>query len=376
MRTMNTKFRSLLCTILLALAINIGSVSAQTTTSVAVSVDPLAALPASDLVIFADVRRIMTQLAPHILASDPAMLAKVTGALEMAKAKTGINVMGIERVAVGVRLLGPIAPNFKKESVGIAIVAHGDFDANALIAFAKTETKGKISEQNYGGKVIYHEPPPEPPRTRSERETPAFSVLDANTLLVGDLVQVRAAIDAAAGTNRIDADLTRRATLDPNAIIGFAISLSPQFNETLSASAGPDEIMRAGMRFALSNIKQVSGSAGVAPGSFIMTLGVRFCDAQQAQSVNDLLTAARRKFAGSDPRISGLLEGVQVTTEGSDLQVKADIKGEVMKNLAAMFAAKRKQEESAASAAKPAAQTAPAKSKTTKRRRGTRRRGR
>lgn len=369
---MKTKLCSLLMAIFLV-AVCAAGVAAQTTTAPATISDPMSALPASDIVIFADVRRILTELAPRILASDPATLAKLTGVLDMAKTKTGINVMGIERVAVGVRLLGPVAPAFKKENVGIAIVAHGDFDANAFVAFARTESKGKISEQNYGGKVIYHEPPPEPPRTKSERDTPAFSVLDANTLLVGDLVQVRAAIDALAGTNRIDADLARRATQDPNALIGFAVSLSPQFTEAIGASAGPDEMARAGVKFLLSNIKQVSGSAGVGQGSFNVALGLRLCDAQQAQSLGEFLAGARRKFSSDNPQISGLLEGVQVTTEGSDLQVRADIKGEALKGLADMFAAKRKEAQAATSAA-PATKPAPAKKP--QRRRGARRRGR
>ena len=368
---MNIKVRSLLPVIFL-LAACVAGVSAQTAAPAAAP-DVLAALPASDLVIYADARRILTELAPRVLAHDPAMLSKAMGALEMVKTKTGINVMGIERIAVGVRLLGPVGPNFKKESVGIVIVTQGDFDANALIAFAKTESKGKLAEQTYNGKVVYSEPPPEPPRTRSERETPAFSVLDANTVVIGDLTQVRASIDAAGGTGRIESALAQRATRDPNAIIGFAVNVSPQVAESLSAGAGPDEIARAGIKFALSNIKQVSGSAGVAPGSFTMMLGVRLCDAQQAQGLSDVLAALRRKAAASDPKIGALIEMVQVTTEGSDLLVKADIRGEALQGLASMFAARRKQAEDAAATTATPAKTAPAKSRTTKRRRARRR---
>ncbi|HYG80703.1 MAG TPA: hypothetical protein VD861_09965 [Pyrinomonadaceae bacterium] len=336
---MNTKLRSLVFSLLLAAAA-VSAVSAQTAApaSAPPQFNPLSVLPASDLVIYADTRRIMTELAPHIMAHDPSMLPKVTGMLEMVKAKTGINVMGIERVVVGLRLLGPVGPQFKKENLGIVIVAYGDFDANAFVAFAKTETKGKINEQTYAGKVIYSEPPPEPPKTKPERDLPAFVVLNGNTLVVGDLVGVREAVDASAGTGRLDPALVRLATEDENALIGVGVNFSPAVAQHLSASVGPDEVVRAGVRLLVSTVKQLSLSAGTGPGTFNVSLGARFCDAQQAQGVGDVLAAVRSQAVKQDPKLAGLLEGMQVRTEGQDVRVRAEIKGEVLRNLGAMFA--------------------------------------
>ncbi|HJU54307.1 MAG TPA: hypothetical protein VJ715_07045 [Pyrinomonadaceae bacterium] len=393
---MNTKLRSLVLSLLLTAAVSVATVSAQTATPAATTTTTttapaesgaLSALPASDLVIYANMRRIMTELAPHIMAHDPSMLAKVMGAIEMVKAKTGVNVMGIERVAVGLRLLGPIGPEFKKENLGIVIIAYGDFDANAFTTFAKAETKGKMSEQTYGGKIVYSEPAPEPPKTKSERERPAFAVLDANTLAIGDLVEVRAAVDAAAGTGRLDPALARLATEDENALVGVGVNFSPAVAQHLGASVGPDEVVRAGVRLLVSTVKQMSLSAGVGPGTFNMTMGMRFCDAQQAQGVGDVLKAVHRKVAADEPKVRGLLEGVQVTTDGSDVRVRAEIKGEALRSLGQMFADKR---EGATTSPPPVAapppatetQTAPVEpgikpptNKATKRRRA-RRRGR
>lgn len=351
---MKTKLRSLLFSLLLA-ALGGAAAAAQTATPAAAA-DPLSALPDSDLVIYADVRRMMTELAPRILAHDPSMLAKVTGALEMVKAKTGINVLGVERVVVGMKLYGPPGTkDIKKENIGVVIIAHGDFDASALITFAKAESKGKLSEQPYEGKVIYHEPPLDPPKTKPERERPAFVVLDANTLAVGDLPAVRAAVDAAAGKGRVAPDVLRLATRDPNAILGAGFNFSPTVVQHLSASVGPDEIEQAGVRLVFSTVKQLSFSAGVAPGTFSLSLGARLCDAQQAQGVGDVLSAVRRKVSAEQPKIAGLLEGVQVTTEGSDLTVRADIKGEALQALGAMFANQGKGAPPATTAPPPAA---------------------
>ena len=360
---MNTNLRRSLVLSLLLAAACVAGANAQTTAPAAAApaaeLNPLSALPTSDLVIYANMRRIMTELAPHILAHDPSMLAKVTGALEMVKAKTGVNVMGIERVVVGLRLLGPVGPQFKKENLGIVIIAHGDFDANAFVTFAKAETKGKMSEQAYAGKVVYSEPPPEPPQTKPDSDRPAFVVLDANTLVIGDLAQVRASVDAAAGTGRLDPALARLATEDENALVGIGVNFSPSVAQHLSASVGPDEVLRAGVRLLVSTVKQLSLSAGVGPGSFNVNLGARFCDAQQAQGVGDVLAAVRSKVIRDDPKLAGLLEGMQVRAEGQDVRVRAEIKGEVLRNLGTMFAGRREGSGTSTGTTSPPPQAAP-----------------
>ncbi len=361
---MNKKLRSLLLAIFLTVLVGGGLVSAQTTTPtpVTASSDPLAALPVSDMVLFADVRRVLTDAAPRLLAKDPATLAKMMGLLNEVRTKTGINILAIDRVAMGIRVLGPLGPNFKKESVGVAIIANGDFDANALIEFAKRETNGKIAEQSYGGKTIYSEPPPEPPKKRSERETPAFAVLDANTLLVGDLAQVRATIDASGGTGRIEPALVQHATQNSNALFGWAVNFSPSLAETATGNAMPDEVVRGGIKFLMSTIRQIFASIGSTPTSFNAVLGVRLCSPDQAQSLSELLTAARKRFGpmAGDPKLRGMLDNLQISAQGSDLQIMADFKDEVVQNLITSAMAKPKiSGDAPSSQVKPA----PAKSK-------------
>jgi hypothetical protein len=373
----NTKLRSLLLALFLVIVASVNLVSAQTTPpATASNDDPVAALPASDMVVFADVRRILTDAIPRLFAKDPATLAKMMGLLNEVRTKTGINILAIDRVAMGVRILGGVGPNFKKESVGVAIIAHGDFDANALIAFAKRETKGNIAEQAYGGKTIYSEPPPAPPRKRSERETPAFSVLDANTLLIGDLAQVRATIDASGGAGRVEPTLVQHATQNSNALFGWAINFSPALAETATAGTLPDETARAGIKFFMSIIKQVFASIGSTQTSFNAVVGIRLCDAEQAQSLSELMTAARKQFGSmaGDPHLRGLLDNIQITSQGSVLQVKAEFKDEILQNVINSAMTKPKVSEVAPA---PQATPAPAKSKPPAKRRssGRRRRG-
>ena len=358
---MNTKLRSLLLAIFLTAVVNVGLVSAQT--------DPLSALPASDVVVFVDARRIMNELVPQLLAQDPATLAKMMGALNELKTKMGVNVLGIERIAAGVRLLGPLkAGPPSKEDVGVAIIVQGDFNPNGLIEFLKTMGKGKQGEETYGGRIIYSEPPPTPPRKRTERATPAVAVLDANTLVLGDLPQVRATIDAAGGTGRVDSALVELAQRNTTALIGMAGNIPSSFTESLTANAPKDPMAQSVVKL-IASIKQIFASIGSTPTDFNVITGARLSSAEQAQGVSGMLQGMRQMVSGQipDPKIRDILNALQITTQNDELQIRADIKNEVVQEFISSMMKKANQ---------PGAKSAAPAKKTTKSRRGRRRRGR
>ena len=362
---MNTKLRSLLLAIFLTTMASFGFVSAQTN-------DPLASLPASDGVMFADVRRILTEIAPRLLSGDPATLAKMAAILNEASTKTGVNLLAIDRVAVGVRFLGPLFPHPSKESIGIAVIIHGESTASPIIEFLKRELKGKFAEETYGGKVIYSEPPPAPPRKRTERATPALAMLDENTIVAGDLPQVRATIDAAAGNGRVDSSLVELARRDPNALVGAAVNVPDSVKQGIIDKAPKDEMAQTIVKF-LTSIKQSYSSVGATAAEYNVTTGARFESPEQAQSVGDMLLGLRQQAGSfiSDEEIRGVLNSLQITTQGNDVQIRADIKNEIVRDFAASMM-KEKKEEAAAMATKPA----PAKAKKTTKHRRSRRRTR
>ncbi|MBA2733950.1 MAG: hypothetical protein H0U54_13855 [Acidobacteria bacterium] len=331
----NTKLCSLLLAIFLTTVIGASPVSAQITQPATVNGDPLATLPASDVIGFVNLRRIMTEVVPRIFVNDPATLAKMTIALDEVNKKTGVNILSVDRIVVGLRFYGTTFKDVKKEDVGIVIIVHGDFDPNAFLAAVKRETKGKGTEETYGGKVIYHEPMPAPPKKRAERETPAVTVLDANTIAIGDLPQIRAAIDAAAGNGRVDSALVQLATRDSSALVGSAVNVPESAKQSFLAS-GPKEEMPPGIEKIINSIKQIYVSIGATPADFNIALSARFDSAEQAQSVSDMLLGLRQQ-AGTqipDQQTRALIDSVQITAQGDELQLRADIKNEVVQGLA------------------------------------------
>jgi hypothetical protein len=371
---MKMKLHSLLLLLLIAFSANALVVTAQTATAAAKELGPLALLPSSDVVAFADVRRIVSEAVPRLLAKNPELLGQMMGMLNEVRTKTGFNLLAIDRIAVGVKLVGPMKPGMKKENIGIVIIAQGDFDASGLLEFIKREGKGKTGEETYGGKLIYSEPRPDPPRVKADREVAAAALLDPNTLVVGDLPQVRATIDAAAGKDRIDPALAGLALRDESAVLGVAAYLSPSFTENLSVGAAPGEIERAGMRFMMALFKHAIISIGSTPESFNLSLGLGFCDPQQAQSIRDMLNGLRKAETplSRDPRLRGLLDSTQVTAEGNEMRIRVEVKNEILQ----AFIADMMKPKAQAAPSSPATQTAPTRTQQpkTQRRRSTRRR--
>jgi hypothetical protein len=360
----NKKPRLLFIAALLTVWLNVAVASAQTGTS-----DPLNALPTSDVVAFIDVRRIMTEIVPRLLAKDPATLAKMTSAINELNTKTGINLLGIDRVAGGMQFVGPATHQMKKESLGIAVIVHGDFNANALVEFLKSEGKGKLGMETYGGKTIYSEPQPAPPRKKAERETAACAILDSNTFVIGDLPQVRATIDAATGKSaHADSKLVELATRDSSSLIGMAGNFPESLARDLSETAPKDDQMAQAATKIIANIKQIFGSIGGTPSDFNIIFGARLGTPEQAQSMNDLLLGLRQQATPhiEDKKARDLIERIQITAQGDEVQLKASIPNEVVQDFAADII-----KENQPAAKKP---TTPKTKQTTKARRSRRRR--
>jgi hypothetical protein len=316
---------------------NVVVASAQTTQAASAS-DPLGLLPSSDVVAFVDIKRVLTEISPRILAKDPATLAKMTTALNDLNNKTGINLLAIDRIAVGVQFVGAVKRNLNKNDVGVAIIAHGDFNVDKFIAFIESEMKGKGRHETYGGKLIHIEPAPKPTEKKSERETGALTFLDAHTIVVGDLPQVRATIDAAAtGKGRVDPLLLQLATQDATTLIGLAGNMPPSVAQELSASATPGDEGEEAIAKVVANIRQVFLSITPTPTAFNAIVGARMGSAEQAQSMVDLLFGIRQQTVPyiEDKTARDLLNSVQINAVGDQVRLSDSIPNEVVESFAA-----------------------------------------
>lgn len=329
---MKTRLSLLLAVILLTVWMNGASVSAQTTQGATAS-DPLQELPASDVVAFADMRSIFATI-QRLLVKDPETFSRMMGQVVELYQKTGINIVGIDRVAVGVQFIGANMRNMNKENLGVVFIVHGVFDSKRFIAFIEKDAKGKGRHETYGGKLIHIEPAPKPSEKKSERETGALAFLDDQTLIIGDLPQVRATIDAASGKGRVDPALIQLASQDANALIGMAGNVPASLTEDLSKSATPGDEAEQAISRIVVNIKQVFSSITENPAAFNVVLGARLNTAEQAQSLVDLLFGIRQQTVPyiQDQTARDILSKIQITAQGDQVRLSDSINKEMVQN--------------------------------------------
>lgn len=265
--------------------------------------DALLALPASDAVMFVDVQRLLSEVMPRILAHHPSLLAKVNSQIDQLKESTGVDVRLFDQIAIGMRFTntpkkveettntpGKDSHSHKTDSpvsptaANFVSVIRGRFDSNAVVAAGlnKAKARGQTQGQMYGGKMIYTD--------SASKGAMAVAAIDANMIAVGDTEGVRAAIDASAGSGRVDAELAALARRNSGALLGFSgnvpASLLQQFG------VGGDEWSSA-----FATIRQVYGSMSATEKNGEMILRLRTETADQAQAINEKLAALKQLFS-------------------------------------------------------------------------------
>lgn len=305
---------------------------ARGTASATAAQDPLTMLPASDGVITADVRRILNEALPRALASDAAKMAQINADIDRFKTRTGVDLRSIERMAIGTRF-NQVGQSTRMETVAIA---RGTFRADIIVAAGRLAAKDKYRTEKHAGKNIYVFTLDEQMRLfglfNMKLTDVAVSVMDTNTLAIGQLARVREAIDASAGRPRVSADLVQLATRTPNALIGFGSNVpSATLRDLGGIGLDSDEISKS-----IASIRQVYGSIGMAAsGGFDMQATARTENPQAAKSLNDTITGLKEfvsplvgQFMRNEAKaklVSNALNGLKVTTTGNELQLRLEV---------------------------------------------------
>jgi hypothetical protein len=283
-------------------------------------------LPASDAVLAIDLRRLLTEAVPRALAADPARLAAVNADVEQFKARTGIDARAFDTLTAGVRFTNP-SPGVTKIDHMVAI-AHGTFRPDVLVAAGRLAAKDKFTEQKHGGKSVYIFSLNDQLKLfgllKLRVRDLALTVLDANTLAVGEPEAVRASIDAQAGRGRIDADLLNFAR-SPNDLIVFAGNVPPSLVADLDL--GTAELNRA-----VASVRRFNGAVGVTPAGYQMQATLRTLNASDAKELGETLEALKQvapmliSMSGERGRFAkNAVESLRITTQGNEVQLRLEL---------------------------------------------------
>jgi len=283
-------------------------------------------LPASDAIALIDVRRLLNETMPGILAGDQAKLATANAEIDKFKTRTGIDPRAFDRVVLGVRYTYPGALVTKLETVAIA---HGTFDARALVAAARIAANGKFREEKYRGATILIVNINDQMKLLGLWDIRvnelAVCPLDQNSLAIGTLANVRAAI-ATGRKGGANTALAALATRDPQAVIGFAANLSRELMANLNV--GNDTIAKDA-----NSIRQAYGSIGSTATDVSLMLVARTDSPDSARNVGDTITGLKQLggilVAQMAPPRKGLaqnaLDNLKITTRGTEVEIKTQV---------------------------------------------------
>jgi hypothetical protein len=303
-----------------------GSTARKSTANFAPTGAALSYLPASDGIAIIDVRRLLNETMPRILAGDPAKLAQANAEIDKFKTRTGIDPRAFDRVVLGTRFTYPSPRVTKLETVAIA---HGTFDAKALTASARAAANGKYREEKYRGATIYIIPVNDQMKLFGVWDMRindlAVCALDPNSLAIGSVATVRAAIDAGK-SGKASAELAALATRDPKAVIGFGANLPKELMTSLNV--GNDTIAKDA-----SSIRQVYGSIGSTETDVSLMLVARTDSADAANNLNDTVTGLKqlgglfigRMAPDKKALAQAALDNLKITTRGTELEIRTQV---------------------------------------------------
>lgn len=279
----------------------------------------MAALPNSDAVIAIDMARLMNDAAPQVLASKPEVLSKINAKIDEIKGRIGIDLRLFEQVAIGSAYVGGSGAESSFDPV---ILARGKFNSGAFLGVAKLASKGKYREEKIGDKTVYIFSTTEllqnnKPQTSNsqangiiDRLTKTISTEIAltnyndNTLAMGSVARVKEAIGS---SPRISRELMELASRKPAAIMSFGANTPAGISQFIKLDI--DELGEN-----LDSIRQLYGTFDYAGGSAVLSTTARITDANQAQSLEEMLSGLQ--MIGK-----GLLAGAQ----GNDKKVYASL---------------------------------------------------
>jgi hypothetical protein len=287
----------------------------------------LAKLPASDAVAQVNIKRVLSEALPKLLAGNSARLAEVDSQIEQFKTRTSLDLRSFDELALGMRYSYPSAGITKIETVA---VARGAFNTDAIVAAGRVATNGKYREEQYLGKTIYIFTLDQQLRVMGllnfKITELAVTSLDANSLALGDLGRVRNTIAAVKERRPANAELIALATQDPKAIVGFGGKVSPQLLENLRI--GNEAIAKD-----LSTVRQAYGSLGMTAKDLELLVAARTLDAGSARSLGDTVEGLKQFGALFTNRLSGIrgvlarsaLENLTITTQGNELKIRTAV---------------------------------------------------
>jgi hypothetical protein len=330
-------------------------------------VSSLSNLPDADELIYISPHRVLTEAAPRVLPE--ADLAKLRANLSDVKKQTGIDPANIDFVVIQVRFRKPTAElNFSLPEY--LVVVSGDFSADAALLLARQAFEGKLRDEKYGSRTISLLTIPEIAQEAQKNSflkplsEIAIGTNGGNTIAAGTPAYVRAAMDAADGKGRINADILNSLMREPTAFISSAGSPMLAFAKTF-ALLGTENNPRASR--CDSKLGDFYAGITMDATSFRLRGAMNADNPDTAKIIKSLLSSLLQQATSSikDQQAQAVFSSLVITPTETEVLLQADISQQAVADFIREESKPKKQEVS-----KPVPQPKPA---TKRRHRPTRR---
>lgn len=287
----------------------------------------LAGLPEADTLIYVNPQRILNEAAPRVLA--PADVTKMRASFEDLKKAIGVDPSAIEYLVIAVRFNKP-ANDLSFVAPDVMAVIGGDFSSDSLLTLGQLYLQDHVRVEKYGSKSISIAKID--PLIAEAQKNPILKPytevgvvpLSANSLAIGNLRYIKAAVDAADGTGRISSAALESLLRDPNALIAASGAPLAAFAKSIGF-------------FGLETTSRVS-SCNTSFGNFyaaVTMTGTNFSlrgamnadNPDTAKIINNLLSGLMKQGASAvpDKNAQTVLQTLKMAAKDSEVVIEADI---------------------------------------------------
>lgn len=288
-------------------------------------------LPASDAVVFVEMRRLISEAIPRALAADPGRLGEVNADINQFKTRTGIDARAFEQMAAGSRVV-PLA-NGKVKLDRTVAVARGRFSMADIVASGDIASKGNHREEKYAGKTVHVFTLNEEMKLfgllKMRVGELAVSELGPQTLAVGEPDGVRAAIDAASGRGALKSSdlavLTR--PRGEGSLVAFGSKVPAEL--TAGLDLGNPMISQS-----VASVREFYGGVGMSATGFDFQTTLLTLDAAAAKHLGDTLTTLKQlapmfieQLKDDDKKrlATNAVQSLRVASQGNEVQLRLEV---------------------------------------------------
>jgi hypothetical protein len=287
----------------------------------------LASLPEADAIIYSSPQRILNEVAPRVVPADE--LAKWRATFADIKRSVGIDPSTIDYIAIALRFHKP-ASDLSFVPPDVMLVAGGDFSSDSLITLIELSLQESARKEKHGSKTItvakidpIAEQAKTTPLLKSFSELGVVA-LNSNTLAIGNLNYLKAAIDAGDGNGRINSSAISSLLRDPNALISASGSPLNAFVKSfgmLGTETTPRE-SRCDTRFG-----DFYGAITLNGANFSLRGAMNADNPDTAKIINGLFSGLWQQAitAIPDKNAQGVLKNIRIVPKESEIVFEADV---------------------------------------------------